>query len=65
MVCKNCHGAATKIEKRKIKDSILGVLWHKTVKLKVGYKAEPKKPKAVKQTAKKKPSKKRRFDDWF
>jgi len=46
LVCRNCHGKATKIEKRKIRDSFLGtVVGYKTIKRKVGY----KKPKGGKK----------------
>jgi hypothetical protein len=39
LVCRNCHGRATKIEKRKIRGPFLGmVIGHKTIKRKAGYK---------------------------
>jgi len=44
LVCRNCHGKATKIEKRKIKEPFLGmVVGHKTIKRKVGYKKHKRK----------------------
>ena len=55
LVCRNCHGKATVIKKRKIKDPILGMtMGHKTIKRKVGYK-KPKKKQT--RTSKRKKSK--------
>lgn len=45
LVCKNCHGKATVIKKKKVRDNFTGmVVGHKTIKKKVGY----KKPKTKK-----------------
>jgi len=52
LVCRNCHGKATVIKKRKIKGIFGQTVGHKTIKKKVGY----KKPK---KSAKKKPKTKR------
>ena len=44
LVCRNCHGAATKtkvVKERLITGEVIG---HKTTKLKVGYKKATKKP---------------------
>ena len=43
LVCKVCHGKATKTKIIKERDIFGGVVGHKTIKLKVGY----KKPKKV------------------
>ena len=44
LVCRNCHGKATKIEKRAVREPFLGtVIGHKTIKRKVGYKKPKKK----------------------
>lgn len=46
LVCRVCHGKATKIEKRKIKDRFLGTtIGYKTIKRKVSYKKPRKKTK--------------------
>jgi len=42
LVCRNCHGRVTKVEKRKVKGIFGQVTGYKTVKRKVGYK-KPKK----------------------
>ena len=42
LVCKNCHGKATKVKVIKQKGMFGEVTGHKTIKLKVGYK-KPKK----------------------
>ncbi len=62
LVCKTCHGGATKIEKQKVRDPFFGdVVGHKTIKRKVGY----KKPKKTIKTAKKKTTKKEEDFFWF
>ena len=38
LVCRNCHGAATKIDKIKQIDALGIPVGHKTIKRKVGYK---------------------------
>jgi len=44
LVCRNCHGKATKIEKRAIREPFFGtVVGHQTIKRKVGYKKPKKK----------------------
>ncbi len=42
LVCRNCHGKATKIEKRAERDIFGNVVGYKTIKRKIGY----KKPKS-------------------
>ncbi|MFC1848114.1 hypothetical protein ACFLXV_02230, partial [Chloroflexota bacterium] len=59
LVCRNCHGAATKIAKQKVIEPFLGtVIGYKTIKKKVSYK-KPKKT-TTKTPAKKK---KKKADD--
>ena len=43
LVCKSCHGKATKLEKQKVRGLLGGVIGHKTIKRKVSY----KKPKST------------------
>ena len=43
LVCRNCHGKVTKIEKRAVRGIFGEVIGHKTIKRKVGY----KKPKST------------------
>ncbi len=43
LVCRNCHGKATKVEKRAIRDAFGFVSGYQTIKRKVSY----KKPKAI------------------
>jgi hypothetical protein len=60
LVCRNCHGKATKTRVVRVYDPWFhSVVGHKTQKRKVGYKKPPKKParKPVKKTVKK-PSRK-------
>ena len=53
LVCKICHGKATVIKKRKIKDPIFGLtIGHKTIKKKVGYKRSKKKTTTKKKRTK-------------
>jgi len=52
LVCRNCHGKATVIKKKKIKNALGYPIGHKTIKRKVGYK-KPKKTK-IKKTRKRK-----------
>ena len=49
LVCRNCHGKATKIEKRAIRGIFGEVIGHQTIKRKVDY----KKPKTSKKVASK------------
>jgi hypothetical protein len=60
LVCRNCHGKATKIDKRAIRDIFGGVAGYQTIKRKVSYK-KPKstatKKKSTKATTKKVTSK--------
>jgi hypothetical protein len=50
LVCRNCHGKATKIKKRAIRGIFGNVIGYKTIKKKVGY----KKPRSsTKKTARK------------
>jgi len=51
LVCRNCHGKATVIKKRKIKGFFGQTIGHKTIKKKVGYKKPKKKPKTTKRVA--------------
>jgi hypothetical protein len=45
LVCKNCHGGATKTKKIAERNPYTGeVIRYRTIKLKVGYKRTPKKP---------------------
>ena len=60
LVCRNCHGAATKIEKQKVRGLFGEVIGHKTVKRKVSY----KKPKKSKTKAAVKKKKKAADDFW-
>jgi len=55
LVCRVCHGKATVVKKKKVKDRFTGwTTGHKTIKKKVGYKKQ--KRKAKKKSSKKKPS---------
>lgn len=45
LVCKICHGKATKIAKHKVRGILGDVIGYKTVKKKVGYKKPKAKPK--------------------
>jgi hypothetical protein len=38
LVCRNCHGKATKIEKHAVRDIFGGIIEYKTIKRKVSYK---------------------------
>ena len=38
LVCRNCHGKATKIEKRAIRGILGEIIGYKTIKRKIGYK---------------------------
>lgn len=59
LVCKVCHGKATKIAKRKVKDPYFGhVIGYETIKKKVGYKKPKKKKNAERKTTRKKKSSK-------
>ena len=58
LLCRNCHGEHTKIEKRKVRGILGEVVGHKTIKRKPGY----KKPKA-KQTKLTASKKKRSYMD--
>jgi hypothetical protein len=49
LVCKNCHGKATKIKVFKERLITGEVIGHRTIKLKVGYKKTAK--KATRKTA--------------
>ena len=53
LVCRNCHGEATKTKVIRTRDFMGEVVGHKTIKLKVGYKKPIKKPAT-------KPAKKKR-----
>jgi len=53
LVCRNCHGKVTKIEKRAVRGIFGEVVDYKTIKRKVGY----KKPKSVKKKVTRKKSK--------
>ena len=57
LVCRTCHGKATKTEKRAVRGIFGEVIEYKTIKRKVGYK-KPKKPKTIKKKATKITSKK-------
>lgn len=51
LVCKICHGRATVIKKKRVKDKFFGrTIGHKTIKVKAGY----KKPKKIKKPKKRK-----------
>ena len=50
LVCRNCHGKATKIEKRAERDIFGNVVGYKTIKRKISY----KKPKSTTKMKKKK-----------
>ncbi len=49
LVCRNCHGKATKIEKRPVRDIFGGITEYKTIKKKVSYK-KPKSTMTKKKT---------------
>ena len=51
LVCRNCHGKATVIKKRKIKGIFGQTVGHQTIKKKVGYKKPKKTPKKTKRVA--------------
>ena len=57
LVCRNCHGKATKIEKRAVRDMFGGIAGYKTIKRKVSYK-KPKSTVAKKKVTKGTPIKK-------
>ncbi len=48
LVCRNCHGKATKIDKIKEYGLFGEVIGHKTIKRKVSYKKVPKEKKTIK-----------------
>lgn len=51
LVCRNCHGKATVIKKRKVKGFLGETIGHKTIKRKVGYKKPKKKPRKTRRVA--------------
>lgn len=57
LVCKICHGKATVIKKRRVRDRLTGwTVGHKTVKKKVGYKKSKKGKGKKTKRRKRKPS---------
>jgi hypothetical protein len=56
LVCRICHGKATKIDKRAVRDMFGGISGYKTIKKKVSYK-KPKTKKVSKKVVNKKPKK--------
>jgi len=56
LVCRICHGKATKIDKRAIRDVFGGISGYQTIKKKVSYK-KPKTKKASRKVVNKKPKK--------
>jgi hypothetical protein len=61
LVCRNCHGKATKTDKRAVRDMFGGISGYQTIKKELSYKkpkVSPTKKKVTKKKAVKKPIKK-------
>jgi hypothetical protein len=57
LVCRVCHGRATVIKKKKVRDRFTGIVTgHKTIKKKVGYKKPSRKKSTKKKNTKRKPA---------
>lgn len=57
LVCRVCHGRATVVKKKKVRDRFTGMTTgHKTIKRKVGYKKTRKRKSTRKKSKRRKPS---------
>ncbi|MCX6707741.1 MAG: hypothetical protein NT001_06405 [Candidatus Woesearchaeota archaeon] len=57
LVCRVCHGKATVVKKKKVRDKYTGmIVGHKTIKKKVGYKKQKKRKTTKKRVTRRKPS---------